>query len=102
VLSIAVVAMRGPLAGFLEDDFDGSLQDATGRKQRLGDLLQAVRAAAHHDDFKATLVVEVHVHRRAHLVAKLVLHLREALRELADMMVVDDGHARESVDASVR
>ncbi|MGA7124369.1 MAG: hypothetical protein WBY94_29980 [Polyangiaceae bacterium] len=94
------MAVRRLNKGFFDDDLDRSLQDASGGKQRFGDLLEAIRATPHDNDFKASLVIEVHVHRRADLIAQLVLQLRQVLAELPNVMVVDDGHAGKRFDAS--
>ncbi|HZU84588.1 MAG TPA: hypothetical protein VE987_16780, partial [Polyangiaceae bacterium] len=66
------------------------MHDSSCGEERLGDPLQAVGAAPHDDHLEAALVVEVHVHRRAHLVAELVLHLGEPFGQLAHVMPVDD------------
>ena len=94
------VAVRRPVSRFFDDDLDRTLQYAAGREQGLGNLLEAVGADAHDDDFEAPLVVEVNVHRRADLIAQLVLKFRQVLAELPDVMVVNDGHAGKRFNAS--
>ena len=101
-IAIVDVAMRLPWGASLENDFDGTLNHAPRREQCFGRPLEPVRSPAHHDDFEASLVVEVDVHARSDLVAKLVLHSSEAFGQLADVVIVDEGHARESFDALAR
>jgi hypothetical protein len=74
------------------------VQDAPRREESLRRLLQPVGASAHDDDLEAAVGVEVNVHRRPNLVAELVLHLGDALGELAHVVIVNDGGACEGVD----
>jgi len=85
--------------GDVRSDLDAALEHAARRKERLGRLLKLVRAAPHHDDFEAPFGIEVNVHRGPHLLAQLVLHVGNALGELAHVVVVNDGDARERLYA---
>ena len=49
------------------------------------------RGAPKHDHLHAVVVVEVHVQGGDDVFAEVVLHLREALGELAHVVVVDEG-----------
>lgn len=66
--------------------------DAFGRDDALGCAPEHARRSAHDDHLEAVVVIEVHVQRGDHLLAEVVLHLRERLGELADVMIV---HQRE-------
>ena len=102
VAFVVVVVGRGLRTRRVRDDLDRSLQDSPCREQRLRGLLQPVGAAAHDDDFEASLRVEVDVHGRPNLVSELVLHFGDSFGEFPNMVVIDDGHARERVDSLAR
>ncbi len=102
VLVSVILGVRPRHARRLEHNLDRALNDTARREERLGRLLQTIRAPAHHDDFEAALVVEVDVHRRPDLMAEIVLHARQTLGELADVMVIDEGDAGERFDALAR
>jgi hypothetical protein len=58
VIVIVIVLRRG--AG-LGDDFDPTVSDATSGEDPVGDRLELVRPAAHHDDLEAQIVAQVNV-----------------------------------------
>jgi len=99
---VAVLRGRALRSGGVCDDLDRSLQDSARREELFRSLLQPVSAPAHDDDLEAAVVIEVDMHRGAHLVSELVLDIRDAVRELANVMVVDERHAGKSLDATRR
>ena len=66
------------------------MHHAARREDAIRRLFQDVRRAAHGDDLEAVIVIEVHVQRGDHRVAELVLDFRQALGELAHVVLVDE------------
>lgn len=92
----AVVAVRVRVrmrvrAGLLRHEGEPALLHAARREQPIGRLLQIVRATAQDDDLEAVSLAEMHVHRRAHLLAELVLRFGETLGELSHVVIVNEG-----------
>ena len=71
------------------DDLDSTLFHTAQGEQAVGDGLQTVGPAADHDDLQAQIVADVDVHRRAHLLAQLVLKVGQLLAEIAHVVVVN-------------
>ena len=92
-LRIVRVRVGGPLRH--GHDFDRPVKNSARREELLGSQLQFVGATAHHDDLEASVVIEVHVHRRSDLIAQVVLHVRDAFGKLANVVVVYDRDAGE-------
>lgn len=83
---------------FRRDDLDAAVLHAACGEQAFRGALQVVGLAAEDDDLEAVVVIEVDVERGAHLLAERVLELGEALGEIADVMVVDDGERGDGID----
>jgi hypothetical protein len=78
----------------LGDDRHVALHDPARAHQPIGGGLDLVGAPAHHDHLEAVVVIEVHVQRRAHLVAEVVLDVVQLLGQLAHVVVVDQRDRR--------
>jgi hypothetical protein len=74
----------------LGDDVNPAVCHSARREKLVGDALELVASAAHHDDLHAAPGIEVDVERRAHAVAEIVLKLGEFLGELANVVIVND------------
>lgn len=81
-------------------DLDSAVRHPAGRDELVRDRAQLVRAAVHDDDLEAAVMIEVHVQRRADLVAEVVLDLRELLGEVAHVVVVDQRERGDGRDAA--
>jgi hypothetical protein len=89
--------MRVPLPAEACHDLNPALFHAPQSQHAVGDALQAIGPAANDDDLQAQVVVDVNVQGRAHLLAQLVLKLRQLLAEVAHMVIVDQGQRRDGI-----
>jgi hypothetical protein len=55
------------------------------------------RSAADRDHLEAVIVVEVHVKARENRVEVVMLHLRESVRQLACVVIVDEGNGADDL-----
>jgi len=73
------------------EQLEHAVKDSARRDHAVGCGAQDVGASSKYDDFEAAIVLEMHVHRRVHLVSELVLHFGQALRQVAHVVIVNDG-----------
>lgn len=72
------------------EELEPALLHAARREDFVGEIAELVGAPAHDDRFEAKVVAQVNVHRRTNVLAERMLQIGEALRELADVMIIDD------------
>ena len=81
------------------DHLDAAVLHPARCKDALGEAPQLGGRTLQDDHLQAMRLVEVDVHRRAHLPAERMLELVEALGEIAHVMVVDERDRRDGVGA---
>jgi hypothetical protein len=87
---VAVVPMRRRnRKRALGNELNAPVRDPTRGEHLFGGRAEPVGAPTHRHHLEAMLVVEVHVHRGSDAVAEVVLNRREALGQLAYVVVVD-------------
>ena len=79
-------------------NLDRAVQDAFERQDAIGNGLQLVGPAVHDDDFEAVVVIEVNVQGRADFFAQIMLQLGQALAQVADVVIVNEGQRTDRVD----
>jgi hypothetical protein len=82
--------------GRQRNHFDPPLLHAACCQEALGRFADTIARAGQHDDFETVVVVEVNMKRGTDGIAEVVLHRREPLGEIANVMIVDE---RERGDA---
>ncbi len=83
-------------------DLDPAVVNAARAEDPIGRGLQVIGVAAQDDDLEAQLVIQVHVHRRADLVAEVVLHVGQGVGQIADVVVIDEGERADRLDVRPR
>jgi hypothetical protein len=100
VMRVGVHVWLGAVAG-VGKELQGPVKDAAGCDQPVGRGAEHVRATSEDDDLEASVMLQVHVHRRMHLLTELVLHLRQPLGEISHVVVVDDGECADRLHRSL-
>ena len=97
--SFACTGQRVRMTGLADagDDLDPALRHAPKSQKAVGDVLQAVGPAAHDENLKAQIVVDVNVESGTHLFAQLMLKLGQPFAEIAHVVVVDQGQRADRV-----
>ena len=90
--------MRLVPLGHIGDDFQRTVLHTLQGVQALRRTRQLVRTPAHHHDLEAAVVIEVNVQRRSHVLTEIVLELGELLREITDMVVINEGEHGHDLD----
>lgn len=72
------------------DELDAALLHPAGREQALGGAADAIGWSREHDDLKTVGMIEVDMKGRTDRVAERVLHLGQALGEVAHVVIVDE------------
>ena len=65
--------------------------DPAQAEDAVGKISDLSTASLHYHNFQTIVMVQMHVHRRKHFAAKLMLRLNQFLSEIGLMVVVDDG-----------
>ena len=92
-----VVGVPGDL--YRRNDLDPAVLHAADGQDLVGQRRQPVGAAAQHDHLQTEIVRQVDVHRRADVVAEIVLERGQLLAQIARVVVVDQRQRPDRVDA---
>lgn len=98
LVQVHVESLLGGLAAC--DHLDPAMLHAAGRKNAICELPELVGRALEDDDLEAVGLVEMNVHRGAHLRAEPVLQLDQSFRQVANVVVVDQRDGRHGVGPS--
>lgn len=98
-MPVRAPAVRVVVGRLDRDEVQAAVAHARLGGQARGQLAHRRHRALQHGALEAVLVIEMHVHRRDHQVVVRVLALGEALGEIARVVVVHIGQARDALAA---